>query len=101
MDSTDGPAVITHGRLQELASLYEQTIPKSLQDLERIRVKEVPESLTLRKRDGNALLEKDEVKALVEWKLYAHIVPKKGALLPASERLTHISVFQETRYLSP
>jgi len=49
---------------------YEDNVPKSLQSLEELRLREIPESLAQRRKDGNAFLDKTEVTALVEWKLY-------------------------------
>jgi len=49
---------------------YEDLVPKSLKDLEELRLRGIPEVLAQRRKDGNAFLERNEVTALVEWKLY-------------------------------
>lgn len=70
MKSTDSPSEVTSKTLQSHLLLYDSHVPGKIQGLEEIRLKQVPETLDQRKRDGEAFLEKAEVTALVEWKLF-------------------------------
>lgn len=49
--------------------MYEHYLPARLEGLEQLRLDEVPEVLEMRRKEGDAFLEKTEVTALVEWKL--------------------------------
>lgn len=60
---------ISHADFQYQLRFYEDLVPESLQGLEELRLREVPESLAQRRLKGNASLDKTEVTALVEWKL--------------------------------
>ena len=51
--------------------LYERHVPANIQGLEELRLREIPELLEQRRKDGNAQLEKTDVTGLVEWKLCA------------------------------
>lgn len=72
--STMKPALraekINHATFLSQLRFYEDLVPKSLEGLEEVRLREIPETLAQRRKDGNAFLEKTEVTALVEWKLY-------------------------------
>lgn len=61
---------INHADFQYQLRFYEDLVPESLQSLEELRLREVPERLARRRLDGNAFQDKTEVTALVEWKLY-------------------------------
>ena len=61
---------ISYDDIQNIVHRYESHVPPKISALEKLRVEEVPEILELRKREGEAFLEKTEVTALVEWKLY-------------------------------
>lgn len=62
---------LSYEDFKENLSKYETHVPSSIQGLEELRLREVPEVLEQRRKDGNALLEKTDVTGLVEWKLYA------------------------------
>ncbi|MCJ1429083.1 hypothetical protein MMC29_006996 [Sticta canariensis] len=49
--------------------MYETYLPAKIEGLEKLRLEEVPEVLEMRRKDGDAFLEKTEVTALVKWKL--------------------------------
>ena len=70
MESTDGAAHVTYSDLKTHLLLYESHVPPNIQGLESLRINEIPETLAQRKKDGEAFLEKEEVKSLVEWKLW-------------------------------
>lgn len=44
-------------------------VPKSLESLNELRYRIIPQALRQRKNDGNVVLEKSELVNLVEWKL--------------------------------
>jgi hypothetical protein len=71
MKDPDSPTKITLKTLQSHRLSYESHVPDKIQGLESLRGVDIPETLTQRKKDGNAFLEKNEVMSLVEWKLYA------------------------------
>jgi len=61
---------ISHADFRYQLRFYEDLVPESLHGYEKLRLCEIPEVLAQRRKDGNAFLEKTEVTALVEWKLY-------------------------------
>jgi len=61
---------ITYEALQHLVSRYDEHVPAKVRGLEDLRLREVPETLAKRKRDGEVFLQKEELRGLVEWKLY-------------------------------
>ncbi len=61
---------INHADSLSQLRFYEDLVPKSLEGLEELRLREIPEALAQRRKDGNPFLDKTEVTALVEWKLY-------------------------------
>ena len=69
MKSSDGPSQINHSTFQSHLHRYEAHVPEKIHGLEEIRLREVPETLDQRRKDGSAFLEKTEVVALVDWKL--------------------------------
>lgn len=50
--------------------LYDQYLPPKIEGLEKLRLEEVPEVLGARRASGDVFLEKTEVQALMEWKLW-------------------------------
>ncbi|KAL9099962.1 MAG: hypothetical protein Q9163_004603 [Psora crenata] len=91
MESSDDPEKITLERLQDLVSRYGQIIPESLQGLDETRLKEIPETLAKRRKDGDAFLEEAEVVALVDWKL------KHGKYRPNLAKLVSSNSPETTR----
>ena len=73
MKPSEEPVTISFGAFESIVKRYEGHVPKDLFGLEEIRLKEVPETLAQRKREGRAFLEKTEVTALTEWKLCVHM----------------------------
>ena len=61
---------ITFDTLKHLVERYNTDVPPNLQKLEEVRLREIPETLRERRKDGDSFLEKSEFTALVEWKLY-------------------------------
>lgn len=61
---------ITYAEFKAHLEAYQDYMPEKIQGLEEIRMREVPEVLAQRAKDGEAYLEKTEVMGLVEWKLY-------------------------------
>lgn len=70
MKASAGPSQISYSTLKTHLHSYEAHVPEKIHGLEEIRLREVPETLDQRKKDSNAFLEKTEVTALVEWKLF-------------------------------
>ena len=60
---------ISYPEFQWRVRFYPDRVPDKIQSLEELRLNEVPEVLSQRKKEGNAFLEKTEVTSLVEWKL--------------------------------
>lgn len=89
MKPSESPANIKYEEVQELVSCYQFHVPPKLQALEDIRLNEVPETLAQRKKDGAAFLEKTEVTALVEWKLYYTLNHPKDPVANPYERSKH------------
>lgn len=50
--------------------MYDQYLPPKIEGLEKLRLEEVPEVLEARRASGDVFLEKTEVQALMEWKLW-------------------------------
>lgn len=73
--------------------MYEVYIPAKLEGLEKLRLEEVPGALEIRRKDGDAFLEKTEVTALVEWKLCVPNPPSPQA--PNLPGLTPLQVNME------
>ena len=70
MKVSDSPSQINYSTFQLHLHSYEAHVPEKIHGLEEIRLKEIPETLDQRKKDSDAFLEKTEVTALVEWKLF-------------------------------
>lgn len=61
------------GRLfDDLLTRYPNHVPPTTGDLEPFRYTTLPERLAERRDRGKAYLDKEEVKALVEWKLLVY-----------------------------
>ncbi len=69
MKSSLRPENISLEDFRTFLGQYESLVPATLQELERLRLDEIPGALTQRKERGPAFLTKDELTALVEWKL--------------------------------
>lgn len=69
MKASENANTISFETFQFYVSAYESKIPPKIQGLENLRLKELPETVSQRKKDGDAFLEKTEVTALLEWKL--------------------------------
>ena len=69
MESTDGAAHVTYSDLQTHLLSYNSHVPPDIRRLELLRLKDTPEALAQRKKNGEAFLEKEEVTSLVQWKL--------------------------------
>lgn len=69
MKSTLSAESINYADFRHQLRFYKDLVPESLQGLEELRLREVPEILAQRRLIGNAALDKTEVTALVEWKL--------------------------------
>lgn len=63
------PDTISYDDFKGYLGMYEHYLPAKIEGLDRLRLEEVPEVLEMRRKDGDAFLEKTEVTALVEWKL--------------------------------
>lgn len=63
------PDNISYADYKGYWGMYEVYLPAKIEGLEKLRLEEVPEVLEMRRKDGDAFLEKTEVTALVEWKL--------------------------------
>ena len=74
MESTDGAAHLSYPHLKKHLRSYESHVPPNLQDLESLRLNDIPEALAQRKKNGESLLEKKEVTSLVEWKLWVTFI---------------------------
>lgn len=61
---------ISYEEFQLHIRLYDQYLPPKIEGLEKLRLEEVPEVLEARRASGDAFLEKTEVQALMEWKLW-------------------------------
>jgi hypothetical protein len=64
------PSTISHEDLQ-FKLKYGDSVgssPKEMKLLEDLRLNIIPETVQLRKKDGNACLEKTELLMLVEWR---------------------------------
>lgn len=60
---------ISYDDFQDKLRFYSDHVPAKIQGLEELRLNEVPQVLSQRKKDGTTFLEKTEVTGLVEWKL--------------------------------
>lgn len=82
MKSNLQPDRINLATFNRLLAQYDDCVPKQLADLEELRLHTIPEALAERaavaakgeeeeeEEEEGAYLEKDELKSLVEWKLY-------------------------------
>lgn len=70
MKSSLSSEKISYEEFQLYLRLYEQYLPPKIEGLEKLRLEEVPEVLEARRATGDAFLEKTEVQALIEWKLW-------------------------------
>ena len=69
MKATDSASHISLDRLHTHLLSYGSCVPDKIQGLEDLRLSTIPETLSQRKKDGEAFIEKTEVTSLVEWKL--------------------------------
>lgn len=86
-----GPDTISYDDFKGHLGMYEHYLPAKIEGLDQIRLEEVPEVLEMRRKDGDAFLEKAEVTALVEWKL------KHGTYRPNLAKLVAENKSQEVR----
>lgn len=63
------PETISFTEFETNRDAYESFVSAKLNDLEDIRLHQIPELLKKRKENGEAFLEKTEVSELMEWKL--------------------------------
>ncbi len=70
MKSSHSAHNISYDDVQTKLHRYESLVPAKILGLEKSRFEDVPEVVNQRKSEGEAFLEKTEVTALVEWKLY-------------------------------
>ncbi|KAF2184302.1 hypothetical protein K469DRAFT_709028 [Zopfia rhizophila CBS 207.26] len=63
------PNSISEATFKQVLTRYPSTVPEKLQELDTHRYDTIPATVTQRKADGDAYLEKGEVERLVEWKL--------------------------------
>ncbi len=70
MKPEDTASQISYSKLKTHLDAYPDYVPEKIQALTEMRLREVPETLAQRAQTGAAYLEKTEVTALVEWKLY-------------------------------
>jgi len=63
------PANISVQAFNALLDKYPSTVPLKLDQSENARLRTIPQALEERKRSGKVFLTKDEVVALLEWKL--------------------------------
>lgn len=82
-----GPDTISYDDFKGHLGMYEHYLPAKIEGLDQIRLEEVPEVLEMRRKDGDAFLEKAEVTALVEWKLC--VLNNPSSHLPNLPALTH------------
>ena len=75
MKSSQSADKISYDGIQTKLHQYESHVPAKISGLEKLRLEDVPETLNQRKGEGEPFLEKTEVTALVEWKLY--VVPHR------------------------
>lgn len=61
---------INYEEFQRYLPLYDQHLPAKFEGLEKLRLEEIPEVLEARSASGDAFLEKTEIQALMEWKLW-------------------------------
>ena len=73
MEPTDGAAHVTYSDLQTHLS-YNSHVPPDIRRLDLLRLKDTPEALAQRKKNGEAFLEKEEVTSLVQWKLWVTFI---------------------------
>ena len=91
MENSELPAEISLNTLKDLVKRYDNYVPRDIQKLEEMRLRDIPETIVVRRKDGDPFLEKSEVTALVEWKLYAllNVIPphaKPNADIVAAHR---------------
>lgn len=70
MKPEDSASQISYPDFKAHIDAYPDYVPGKIQELTEIRLREVPEILAQRVKNGEGYLEKTEVTGLVEWKLY-------------------------------
>ena len=75
MRAIDTSPQISLDTINTLLLRYNDNVPAKIQELEKLRVDMIPETLTQRKKDGKPYLDKAEVTGLVEWKLCVSSTP--------------------------
>lgn len=60
---------ISYDQLQSLLGMYDSYAPSNIEGLDEMRYNSIPDTLQLRKEEGDAFLDKPEVESLMEWKL--------------------------------
>lgn len=69
MRETESICKISYDQLQSLLGMYDSYAPKNIEGLDEMRYNSIPDTLQLRKQEGNAFLDKPEAESLMEWKL--------------------------------
>ena len=64
------PDAISLATFRRILAKYEDYVPGQLAELEQLRLHTIPRAISERSKEGGAYIEKDELKSLVEWKLY-------------------------------
>ena len=64
---------ISYAEFNAHLAAYPDYMPEKIQGLEELRMREVPEILAQRAKQGETYLEKTEVTGLVEWKLFVFL----------------------------
>lgn len=74
MESADSADHITYSDLKKRLLSYNSHVPPDIGHLESLRLKDIPEALAQRKKNGEAFLEKEEVTSLIRWKLWVILI---------------------------
>jgi hypothetical protein len=68
MKAEDAPNKISHDRLELVLKWGPDHVAKEARILEEMRLHAIPETLAVRKQDGDVYLEKSELLILVDWR---------------------------------
>ena len=64
------PSNVSLATFDRILAKYDDQVPERLAELEELRLHTLPDAIAQRRKDGEAYIAKDELKSLVEWKLY-------------------------------